>query len=207
MQTTRRFYHILNPYLYRNNIRRSHCSGPQWAARREITSVAQKMFKEGPPARCFLNRRYPWTSIVTAASNGHDAVVILCLEWGADPNPGMLIYPDGKESEYAELTPIWAPLVRGHKSTLRTLFVHIVKKATELGIRNDQNQNLEVERIFAHRLPEIINTRFTCISGSQTTPLIRAVRLKRSEAVRFLLGAGANPNLTTNYSRILMSYA
>lgn len=45
------------------------------------------------------------------------------------------------------------------------------------------------------------------MSGRRTTPLIRAVRLKRSEAVRFLLDAGANPDLTTNYSRTLMSYA
>lgn len=128
MQTTRRFYHLLNPYFYRNNIRHSHCSALKWAARHGIISVAQKMFQEGAPARYFLDRRHPWSSIVTAASYGHDAVVKLCLEWSADPDPGMLIYPDGKESEYTELTPIWTALVRGHQPTLRTLFVHIVRR-------------------------------------------------------------------------------
>ncbi|CRL25769.1 Ankyrin repeat-containing domain [Penicillium camemberti] len=80
-RTTRQLHAVLDPCLYKNNIKRYNSCALLWAAEHGRVSVAQKMLDAGAPL--VQERLQP---MFLAAFRGHDAVVRLFLERGLRPD-------------------------------------------------------------------------------------------------------------------------
>lgn len=88
---------------------------------------------------------------------------------------------------------LFLALINGCESTLRVMFAHELKEG--LTARAASKGDLTIERIFTDHLPLTVNCR--TVGGS--TPLVDAVRNGTTEAVRFLLNVGADPNMESKF--------
>jgi ankyrin repeat protein len=85
VRTNRYLYNLLNPYLYRNNIRLFGSSALQWAAECKQEGTARKMLAEGADTE--KTNEYGETPLLVAAMNEDKALVELLLaENGVNPD-------------------------------------------------------------------------------------------------------------------------
>src|SRR5271156_3654705 len=85
VRTNRYLYNLLNPYLYRHNIRLFGSSALQWAARCGQEGTARKMLAEGADTE--NSNEYGGTPLLLAAAYENKALVeLLLVQDGVNPN-------------------------------------------------------------------------------------------------------------------------
>ena len=149
MQTTGRLYYLLNTYLYRHNIRYFESSALEWAICNGVVTVVERMLDEGVP----LNHGIPYSGLVysqldLAVHHGHENVVKLLLERGADPDPTRWVYSTNKsrrktKRKYAhdkEETSLHHALTCSSASMVRLLVSHVKKLRGEKAMAGRQQQ-------------------------------------------------------------------
>lgn len=151
MQTTGRLYYLLNTYLYRHNFRYFESSAIEWAIRNGVVPVVQRMLDEGVPINhCIMNSGLEWSELDLAVHHGHENVVKLLLERGADPDPTRWVYSTNKTRRktkrmYAhgkEETPLHHALTCSSASMVRLLVSHVKTLRGEKAMTGRQQQGL-----------------------------------------------------------------
>jgi Ankyrin repeats (3 copies) len=84
-RTNHHLYNLLNPYLYRHDIRLFRSSALRWAAEHGQEGTARKMLREGADTENTTEDGH--TPLVLAAMNGHKTLIELLLaEGGLNPD-------------------------------------------------------------------------------------------------------------------------
>lgn len=141
VQTNRRTYRTLNPYLYQHNLQQSGSSVLLWAARHGQKKTAANLLRErrNDQAKCDYG-----TPLCVAAEMGHEEIVKLLLDKGADVNAqggynGNALYAASEEGHEAIVkllldkdadvnvqsgyygNPLHAASTRGHATIVKLL--------------------------------------------------------------------------------------
>jgi ankyrin repeat protein len=83
VRTSKFFYHLLNDYLYRDNVLHFGSSALAWAARNGFENTVRRSLEAGAlPSACVDEE---WQPMALAAAHGHEQVVKLFLDLGLDP--------------------------------------------------------------------------------------------------------------------------
>src|ERR1700733_7188217 len=143
-RTNRHLYNLLNPYLYRHNIRLFRSSALSWAAKRGQEGTAQKLL--GARADTKTRDEHGYTPLLLAIMKGHKTIVELLLaedDFDLDSKdstlPTLLLHaarrgyeaviklllskddvdPDSKD--IALRTPLWWAAEGGHEAVVKLL--------------------------------------------------------------------------------------
>ena len=97
---------------------------------------------------------------------------------------------------------------KDHESMLRDLLANEMKKGPAR-IAETWKEDLSVDNFFAEHLPTLVNTKEVIHSPNSIQdiyryPLSRAVESSKTTAVRFLLNAGADPNMNQGSGTYLL---
>ena len=112
-QSNRRLHDLLNTYLYRHNIQQLGSSGLLWVAEHGREAAARKFMEEG--ANIGARGGVYGTALRAASIKGHEAIVALLLENGADVNAR-----DGYNSRYNG-NALYAASSEGHHAVVALL--------------------------------------------------------------------------------------
>lgn len=131
---------------------------------------------------------------------------------GEDPDPAGWIYSvqgvtSRRQDRYASTDLTYQALVHGHDSVLRALVASVLMRlrsstcAAVLKKNHEEDLDQAVDRLFAYRLPGIINSTFSSddLDSGTTTPSREAVKARNTGAVRYILHAGADPNMSDDH--------
>ncbi|KAL1970529.1 hypothetical protein VTN77DRAFT_4173 [Rasamsonia byssochlamydoides] len=188
MQTNSRPYHLLNTYLYRYNVQYGHSSALLWGAEHGHETTIQKSLREGADVRWKSNyeslvqpvyfmgrwmrtlrshgdfKKHP---ISSAAAQGHNAIVELLLDHGADPDfkdqCGRTSYPDSTIASQIQAALLHAA-PHGHENIMQLM----LERNVNVNFRN---------------------------SNACQTPLSWAATSGQEAIAKLLLDHGADPNL------------
>lgn len=197
MRITGRLYYLLRTNLYRHGIDRDKSSALEWAAKHGMESAVQRMINLGAISKTTKHKL--WFISVQALKNKHGGVVKLLLENGVEAifnqTPQEWTYPAclDKRRHLNDTSTLFMALISGCESTLRVMLAHELKEGSTG--KAASKGDLTIERFFTDHLPLIVNRR----TNGGSTPLVDAVRNGTTEAVRFLLSVGADPNMSTKF--------
>lgn len=211
VQTSRPLYNILNRDLYRHNVRYQQSSGLAWAARHGCTSTVQMMFTEG--AKRITHGGEEWQPMHMAVIHGHADVVRLFLEEGepAQIDNGDNLcrseWADQSDPRFDDYLDAWDPLelaiVYGQVSVARVLLEHGARigeieilRAAEIGVP-------EMMELFLEFKPDLLEEDIERFSG----PLGYAAYHERTEMVRYLLGVGADADVSNSWGATPLAWA
>lgn len=197
MRITGRLYYLLRTHLYRHGIDYDKSSTLEWAAEHGIESVVQKMLNLGAISK--ITKHTLWLILLKAMKNKHVGVVKLLLGNGAEAIINQAsqewTYPAflDKRGNIDDASVLFIALISGSESTLRAMLAQKLKEGPTG--RPASKGDLTIEGFFTGHLPLIVN----CRTNGGSTPLIDAVSYGTTEAVRFLLSVGADPNMANIY--------
>lgn len=204
-QTTRRLYHLLNPYLYRHNVRQGKSSALKWALQYSHVTVARKMLKEGALLSEYLHE--DWEPLAVAWIFGPDAAVKILQEEGDKEVP---VREGGHQIDCLSMVLVHHPEVM-----LRFLMSvgRMFPREIQMGdgfsslLMSDAiiYENFEVVEFLAEHFPGIINEGYENVSSKP--PVAQAAFQGRKEMVRFLLNVGADPNIAAVFGETSLYYA
>ena len=161
------------------------------------TKSVQKMLNLGAISK--VTKHTLWLVLLKAMKNKHVGVVKLLLENGAEAiinqAPQEWTYPAclHKRGRINDASVLFIALISGCESTLRAMLAQKLKEGPTG--RAASKGDLTIEGFFTGHLPLIVN----CRTNGGSTPLIDVVSYGTTEAVRFLLSVGTDPNKANIY--------
>ncbi|CAI7605534.1 unnamed protein product [Penicillium palitans] len=204
-RTTRRFYALLNPILYKRSIsRRNGGYTLEWAAINGSAPTARLILKAG--ALLAACGGEPWQPFALAAIHGHSDIIRLLYEHGVDPcsinNHWKNDMDDGKRANWEEGHPLSMAASHGHVSVVNILLKY--------GMRPDLPAGHNVERTSIHLaamnghldVVRVLSDAGSAIDAQDwkgATPLAFAAGNGHLDIVQFLLSRGADPNIATEH--------
>lgn len=204
-RTTRRFYALLNPILYKRSIsRRNGGYTLEWAAINGSAPTARLILKAG--ALLAACGGEPWQPFALAAIHGHSDIIRLLYEHGVDPcsinNNWKNDMDDGKRANWEEGHPLSMAASHGHVSVVNILLKY--------GMRPDLPAGHNVERTSIHLaamnghldVVRVLSDAGSAIDAQDwkgATPLAFAAGNGHLDIVQFLLSRGADPNIATEH--------
>jgi ankyrin repeat protein len=211
VRTNKFFYHLLNDYLYRDNVLHFGSSALEWAARNGFENTVRRSLRAGALLSACVDEE--WQPMALAAAHGHEQVVKVFLDLGLDPcrkegwRPFTREFQNQDEAD-EEGNP---NMDYKHESDRLTLaiengFENVVRLLNTHGAMRDWNtQNaidamclavtgghLALVKLLAEMFPQSINgaSRY-----SVKCPLAIAIKQNELVIARFLTSLGADVNV------------
>lgn len=203
--STRRFYALLNPILYKRSISQRNEGYTIERAAMNVSAVTTRLIlKAGaPPAACGGE---PWQPFALAGIHGYSEITRLLYEHGVDPcsinNDWKNDMDDGNRENREEGHPLSMPASHGHVSVVNLLLKYGMCPDFTTGHNEERtsiylaakNGHLDVVRMLSDARSSI-----NAQDGNGTTPLAFAAWNGHLDIVQFLLSRGADPNIATEH--------
>lgn len=203
-RSTRRLYHLLNPYLYRHNVRQGKSSALKWALQYSHVTVARKMLKEGALLSEYLHE--DWEPLAVAWIYGPDTAVKILQEEGHKEVP---VREGGHQIDRLSMVLAHNPEVMlPYLIWLGRIYPRVNMGGLHPALLMSDAiiyENFEVVEFLAEHFPGIINEGYENVSSKP--PVAQAAFHGRKEMVRFLLNAGADPNIAAVFGETSLYYA
>ncbi|CAG8900252.1 unnamed protein product [Penicillium egyptiacum] len=121
LQTCRKFSLLLNPSLYKFNVRYSHACALEWAAKNGYEATTRYTLEAGASPNA--THYEEWLPMALACIHGHEVVVRLLLDHGVNPNSteSWLQDPSIEAQSDDEGCPLILAAGRGHENVVRLL--------------------------------------------------------------------------------------
>ncbi|KAF4765857.1 hypothetical protein HAV15_003071 [Penicillium sp. str.  len=203
--STRRFYALLNPILYKRSISQRNEGYTIERAAMNVSAVTTRLIlKAGaPPAACGGE---PWQPFALAGIHRYSEITRLLYEHGVDPcsinNDWKNDMDDGNRENREEGHPLSMPASHGHVSVVNLLLKYGMCPDFTTGHNEERtsiylaakNGHLDVVRMLSDARSSI-----NAQDGNGTTPLAFAAWNGHLDIVQFLLSRGADPNIATEH--------
>lgn len=195
LQTCRQLSVLLNRYLYEHNVRHSHATALEWAAKHGQETTARRALEAGAPLNAVHEEK--WLPFALACIHGHEAIVRLLLDHGVDPDP---VSGWGNFDEVHDIPttddwgyPMMMAAQRGRESVVRLLLAHGAAPDTPT---EDEDTPLRVAAISGHlsivKLLADAGADVNYCDNNGYTPLSMAACVGNTEIVHFLAGMGSD---------------
>lgn len=215
VQSARPLYNVLNHSLYTHNIRYQESSGLAWAARHGRKSTVQMMLEEGAKRDACGDEE--WQPMCMAVIHGHADVVQLFLDEGERPqiydnddcfdiegvnlsNPAFDNYFDATKEGW---DPFMLAVEHNQVSVARVLLQNGARITETEVLHAAQNGVPEMMELFLEFKPDLLEEYIEQSSG----PLGKAAYFGKTEMVRYLLNAGADPDMSNLWGATPLAWA
>jgi ankyrin repeat protein len=193
-QTSRRLHQPLNQYLYQYNIRHSHSSALRWGVELGREGTVKRCLELGAPVDC--KRDTPL--VIIASERGHDRVLKLLLDHGANPN----------EDRDFPRVPLSLAIQNGHDAAVRVL---LAREGTNVTLPSapfsQQPLHYALERgsleCFQLLLERGADLQQYEVRGARA--LHPAVRSGSQNLVEFLIGRVCDPLVCCGYTALSLA--
>ncbi|KOS48725.1 hypothetical protein ACN38_g270 [Penicillium nordicum] len=204
-RTTRRFYALLNPVLYKRSItQRNGGHSLEWAAMNGSSPTARLTLEAGaPPAACGGE---PWQPFALAAIHGHIEIIRLLYEHGVDPcsinNDWKNDIDEGNHQNKEQGHPLSMAASHGHVSIVNLLLKYGMRPDLITGHNERTSIHLAAKNghIDVVRVLSDAGSPINAQDRNGSTPLAFAAWNGHLDIVQFLLSRGADPNIATEHA-------